>query len=88
MGFMDKRLWFKAKRYGYGWYPVTKEGWLVVIAFILLIELPPVSVILLGIRIPDAQFVAFFLPYVAVLTTLLIWISVKKGEKAGWRWGE
>lgn len=84
---MAQRLWFMAKRYGYGWHPVTKEGWLVVIVFILLIELPPVSVILLGIRIPDAQFVALFLPYAAVLTALLIWISVKKGERVGWRWG-
>lgn len=23
----DSRLWFKAKRFGWGWVPVTWEGW-------------------------------------------------------------
>lgn len=85
---MDKRLWFAAKRYGYGWYPITKEGWLVVLGFIVLVELPPLLLILWGIQIPDAQFAALFLPYVTVLVILLLWICVKKGEKARWRWGK
>ena len=33
---MDK-IWFKAKRIGYGWYPATKEGYIVVFTYVLLI---------------------------------------------------
>lgn len=32
MSFVSKnKLWFKAKNYGWGWYPVTWEGWTVTI---------------------------------------------------------
>ena len=30
-----KQLWFKAKTYGYGWYPVTWQGWLVILIYVL-----------------------------------------------------
>ncbi len=31
-----EKLWFKAKRYGWGWTPVSWEGWGVVIVYIAL----------------------------------------------------
>lgn len=85
---MNKRLWFKAKEYGYGWYPCTWEGWLVLAVFVCTALAPPAIVIQFGLRIPDAQFVTFFIPYIAILVSVLIWICVKKGEKAQWRWGK
>jgi len=30
-----KPLWFKAKQYGWGWYPARWQGWLIVIGFII-----------------------------------------------------
>lgn len=83
-----KHIWFAAKRYGYGWYPVTWEGWALVLGFVVMIEPPPSLLLLLHIRMSDTQFVSFFLPYVAVLVSLLLWVCVKKGEKARWRWGK
>lgn len=33
----QKRIfWFRAKEYGWGWYPATWEGWLVLLVFIAL----------------------------------------------------
>jgi len=29
------RLWFRARGYGWGWTPVTLEGWIVVLAFLV-----------------------------------------------------
>jgi hypothetical protein len=26
---MTTKLWFKAKNYGWGWYPITWQGWLI-----------------------------------------------------------
>jgi uncharacterized membrane protein len=30
---MEKKLWFKAKRYGFGWTPCSWEGWTLIILF-------------------------------------------------------
>lgn len=36
--FVRKRYWFPAKEYGYGWgLPVTWQGWLVIVAYLVLI---------------------------------------------------
>jgi hypothetical protein len=80
---MHQRLWFKAKEYGYGWYPCTWEGWLVLVVFIFAAFTPPVIVIQLGLRIPDAQFAAFFIPYIAILVSVFIWVCIKKGRRHG-----
>ena len=32
-----KKLWFKAKNYGWGWYPASREGWLVTGAYLLIV---------------------------------------------------
>jgi len=31
------KVWFKAKRYGYGWYPSSWQGLLITITFLLLV---------------------------------------------------
>jgi len=80
-----KGLWFRAKHYGWGWYPVTWQGWTIIAVFILAI---------LGnykrleaVAITERELMKFFIPETIVLTLILIWISYKKGEKPEWRWG-
>ena len=34
---MEKTIWFKAKEYGWGWYPFTWEGWTVTGVYVALI---------------------------------------------------
>lgn len=83
------KLWFAAKRYGYGWYPVTWEGWAVMGVYAVLLLLPvTVSGILQSQELSDQEFTVFYVPYALVLTVILIFISAKKGEKARWRWGK
>ncbi len=72
------KLWFKAKRYGYGWYPVTWQGWGVIVLYgIGVFE---------TYREIDGNPLSFLIR-IAVLTTFLIIICAAKGEKARWRWG-
>ncbi len=33
---MIKNYWFKAKKHGYGWYPINWKGWLSIAGFISL----------------------------------------------------
>lgn len=79
-------LWFRAKRYGYGWYPATWEGWLVTLGYTALVTLPIPLIPALGEK-DGSLFALVFLSYVIALTVLLLWTCVRTGEKAGWRWG-
>ncbi len=82
---MKNKLWFKAKNYGYGWYPITWEGWTVIIIYILFIVYRGNTVN----KMFDTES-SFALRYsfeVIFATIPLILISYLKGEKASWRWG-
>ena len=74
-----KDIWFKTKQYGWGWYPCTWQGWLVLFAWAILF--------ILSIKQMDQgwlnNLVAIFF-----FTILLIYICYKKGEKPAWHWGK
>lgn len=81
---MDRPLWFKAKRYGWGWYPCTWQGWAITLGYV-------VAAIAIGLTIDEqssAKEVAlsFALPMI-LLTSGLIHIAYITGEKPRWRWG-
>lgn len=71
-----EKWWFKRRRYGWGWYPVTLQGWSVTLAYMI-------AVVSLGVWSPP-----WMLPVVAVLTVLLFLICIQKGPAPRWRWGE
>ena len=80
-----KKLWFRAKRYGWGWYPVTWQGWLVLLGFLVL-DFGNVYRLELNHR-SSPKTVNEFLIETVILVTGLIWICYKTGEKPGWQWG-
>lgn len=81
---MNKKLWFKAKTYGWGWTPCSWEGWAVTCAYIAIIVLCALTL--------DASsdtweiFVMGVLPFV-LSTVAFIRIAYKRGEAPEWRWG-
>ncbi len=83
------KLWFRAKQYGYGWYPASREGWMVLLWYIILL-LAPLSLVSAYSKnaLADSTVALWYSPYVILLTVLLIWICVKTGEKARWRGGK
>ncbi len=74
--------WFKAKIYGWGWTPAKWQGWLVILAYVALIVVFVLNRENETFGNPDSgsNFLTFALPII-VLTTLLIFICYKKGEK-------
>lgn len=79
--------WFKRRRYGWGWTPTTWRGWTVVAVFLLFVLLGAFSIM----DTPDGEFtfeVGLYLMFVAVMATLLVVISYKKGPSPKWRWGK
>lgn len=82
---LDKKIWFRAKRYGYGWEPSTWQGWLVTGIFLAII-------IVLAFNInwfmdqPYGMIIYFSL--ISLLVVVLVAIAAKTGEKAHWQWGD
>jgi len=82
---MKKPLWFKAKRYGWGWTPVTWQGWLVIAVFVGLIVSD-----CLRLHVGTAQEPAAYLSWLVdaiFLVLVLVGITWRTGEKPRWRWG-
>lgn len=79
-----QKYWFKRKLYGWGWTPVTWQGWLVLLVYVCLI-------LLLSLTVDEGassnRIVFTFLVPLAVLTLALLLITYKKGEKPRWQWG-
>lgn len=80
------KLWFKAKNYGWGWYPITWEGWTVIIVYILFIVYRGNTVS----KLFDTQtsFVFRYFFEVLFLTIPLLTVCYLKGERPEWRWGK
>ncbi|MFA6386460.1 MAG: hypothetical protein WCW04_01690 [Candidatus Paceibacterota bacterium] len=76
---MKNKIWFRRKLYGWGWYPSTLEGWLVILVWALLFAS-------LMSRIDHEGFKNIF--FVFIITGLLIYVCYKKGEKPRWQWGK
>jgi len=73
----EKKIWFPAKTYGWGWGPpVCWQGWVVLVVFIVLILVLPTL-------IPSEYYTASVIVLSVVLTGICVW----KGEKPRWRWG-
>ena len=82
------KLWFKAKRYGWGWTPITWEGWLVILSFLLLIFAGTTFLVYVKKTHGDLGTArALFILWIAILTGALIRICYAKGERPRWRWG-
>lgn len=79
-----QKLWFKRKLYGWGWTPATWQGWLITFLYVVLLFLFALTI---DENSSSREIIfTFFLPLV-ILTSTLIRIAYKKGEKPRWQWG-
>jgi len=70
----DKRYWFPAMRYGFGWgLPMTWQGWLSMLAVIALTAFG-------GLTIPERYGTLVFVCYDIVLVSLFLGLCWWKGE--------
>lgn len=80
-----EHLWFKRKLYGWGWTPVTWQGWMAILVFLGILALDYFFTVapLLVSDVPPVAFLLRTALYVGVLVAL----CYKKGEKPRWQWG-
>ena len=81
----QKKLWFKAKGYGWGWYPATWQGWSILLFYLFLIISNYRHVE--AVSGSGGNILLSVLPESFILTVLLIIICHSTGEKPEWRWG-
>lgn len=78
----QKRYWFPAKRYGWGWgAPTAWQGWVVLLAYLALM-------VAAGLYWQGRGAAPAHLACVALLTAVLIAICWRTGEPPRWRWGD
>ena len=85
---MKKDIWFKPKRYGCGFYPVSVAGWLMTCVFLALTLSSAYINNLFENQMFYHQDGIRFLLDVVLLTGLFTYIGEKKmDEELKWRWG-
>lgn len=77
-----KNYWFKRRRFGFGFMPVTWQGWLVTIGYILVIIFAGMAFLDNNLRETSLFFLIFILATGGLLRIMLI-----KGPRSHWRWG-
>lgn len=81
-----QKLWFSAKRYGWGWTPCSWEGWVITAIAAFSIGMNIAGVANMPALSPAQVFSLSVLPtWVTII--LLIIICYLTGEKPRWRWG-
>ncbi|HXV26687.1 MAG TPA: hypothetical protein VD862_01530 [Candidatus Paceibacterota bacterium] len=74
-----RNYWFKARFFGWGWYPATWQGWAVLAVWGLWLAL---LIVLVNPEADPLLWITGLLGSVGVL----IGICWKKGERPSWRW--
>jgi hypothetical protein len=81
-----KRLWFKAKEYGWGWYPIAWQGWAVTLGYVAL--LIGINLLVQHYLFSVRRIFSTLIVLDSALTVLLIKICYRTGEPPRWRWGK
>jgi len=72
------KKWFRSKSYGWGWVPSSKEGWFVILGFlVLLIGTTPLATVN----------PALYTSAIIIEVLVLVVITARTGKKPEWRWG-
>lgn len=77
--------WFKRRLYGWGWFPVTREGWFVIGVYILFIVNFARDV--QEEKLYENEGLITILAPIILATLILVYICYLKGEPPKWQWG-
>jgi hypothetical protein len=82
------KYWFKPKSYGYGFFPVSWEGWLCTFGLVVIILLSGFSNDIFTEIEPSPQNAVRFLLDIFIFAALATYLFEKKmKEPLKWRWG-
>lgn len=79
--------WFKRRRYGWGWTPVTTAGWVTVLTYLVVVISAAAYLLPQKPSAPSSLALVTFLLVMLSATFLVVGISYAKGPAPRWRWG-
>lgn len=82
---MKNKLWFRRKTYGWGWTPITWQGWLVTAVVIVIPLLIKYTTKMMELSKLQQNFYTW--ASVPILIMGLTLICFRYGEKPRWQWG-
>jgi len=82
------KYWFKPKRYGYGFYPITWQGWFSLIVFIGLIFLFAKFNDFFNNQVSWKQGLCFILGVIILSLIFTLIFKDRVEGKLQWRWGK
>lgn len=82
---MKNKLWFRRKTYGWGWTPITWQGWLVTAVVVVI----PLLIKYITKMMELEKHTQYFYTWasVPILVMALTLICFRYGEKPRWQWG-
>ena len=80
-----KHYWFKRKLYGWGWEPATKEGWLTIVLFVVLIVSNAFR--LESLFLPESELAVYAVLETCAFVLVLVGVCYMTGESPKWMWG-
>jgi hypothetical protein len=82
------KYWFKPKRYGYGFFPISIEGWLCTIGLVIIILLSGFSGDIFSESEPSHKQLVRFMLDIFIFASIATYLFEKKmKEPLKWRWG-
>jgi len=75
----NKKIWFRRKTYGFGWTPVSWQGWVFLFVWIL---------VFLSLFSKIDHEGGKNILFMVVMVVILLYVSYKKGESPRWQWGK
>lgn len=84
----NKQLWFKRRRYGWGWTPVRKQGWIAIALYLAFVVLSASFFSNTEELISSATGISLFVLTLLSGTMILISTTYQYAPSPKWRWGK
>lgn len=82
-----KNYWFESKEYGYGWTPASREGWIVLLVFVLFVIVQALDLTSkLGSNIEAPGIIAVYIFNLSCALAALLVITRLTGPDPKWSW--
>lgn len=85
---MSNKYWFRPKKYGYGFTPISWEGWLMTLIFVVALLLFAYVNNLFSSEISSGEVFKFLLNIIIISLVFSLVSKNKTKGKLKWRWGK
>jgi hypothetical protein len=79
----EKKIWFRRKWYGWGWFPANWKGWMVTLIFVVFAAGGSYFFSLSS----SSSSASWSVVYLLGISFIFIGIAWKTGESPCWQWG-